>query len=260
MAMIKTAQEISILREGGALLSRALGAALDAVRSGVTMKELDAIAEGVIRKGGGEPSFLGYTGAGDIPFPATVCISRNAEVVHGPGNRDHVLEEGDIVGFDVGCWYEGLCTDMAYTVGVGDVASTLRTLMNVTKASLQNGIRVMKAGAKLQAISQAIEDTIRPHGLGIVTSYVGHGVGHQVHEAPQVPNFVSGQFPNPTLKVGMVLALEPMVTLGGGLVQTADDGWSAVTVDGSPSAHYEQTIAVTAEGYDILTPFPGDRS
>lgn len=256
MALIKTAQEISILREGGLLLSRALGAALDAVEPGVTMKELDVIAERVIREGGGEPSFLGYTGAGNIPFPATMCISRNAEVVHGPGNRDHVLEEGDIVGFDIGCWHEGLCTDMAYTVGVGDVSSELRTLMNVTKASLQNGIKVIKAGAKLQAISQAIEDTIRPHGFGIVTSYVGHGVGHQVHEEPQVPNFVSRQFPNPELQVGMVLALEPMVTLGGGMVEVADDGWSAVTVDGSPAAHFEQTIAVTAEGFEMLTPFP----
>ncbi|OGL82739.1 type I methionyl aminopeptidase [Candidatus Uhrbacteria bacterium RIFCSPLOWO2_01_FULL_53_9] len=259
MALVKTAQEISLLREGGALLSRALGAALDAASSGVTMKELDAIAERVIRGGGGEPSFLGYTGGGDIPFPATVCISRNAEVVHGPGNRDHVLEDGDVVGFDIGCWYEGLCTDMAYTVAIGDALSDARTLMNVTKAALQNGIKVVKAGAKLQSISQAIEDPIRPHGFGIVTSYVGHGVGHRVHEEPQIPNFVSSQFPNPEMKVGMVLALEPMVTLGGGLVQVADDGWSAITVDGSLAAHYEQTIVVTAEGFEILTPFPKGR-
>lgn len=259
MALIKTAQEISVLREGGALLSRALGAALDAVEQGVVMKDLDAIAERVMRDGGGEPSFLGYTAGGDIPFPSTMCISCNAEVVHGPGNREHVLSEGDIVGFDIGCWYEGLCTDMAYTVGVGNVSSELRTLMNVTKASLQNGIRVMKAGIKLQAISQSIEDTIRPHGFGIVTSYVGHGVGHQVHEPPQVPNFVSRQFENPELKAGTVLALEPMVTLGSGQVTLADDGWSAVTADGSPAAHFEQTVVVTEEGFEILTPFPEDR-
>ncbi len=256
MSRIKTTQEISLLREGGALLSRALGAVLDAVRPGVTMKELDTLAERTIRKGGGTPSFLGYKAGGDVPFPATVCISKNEEVVHGPGNRDIVLEDGDIVGFDIGCWYEGLCTDMAYTLGVGNVIADRRMLLNVTKASLQNGIKAIRAGAKLQGISQAIEDTIRPHGFGIVTNYVGHGVGHKVHEEPQIPNFVSKQFANPTLEAGMVLALEPMVTLGDAELTVSDDGWTAMTADGSASAHFEQTVAVTEKGFEILTPFP----
>ncbi len=256
MSLKKTTQEVGILREGGALLSRALGAALDAAKPGVSMKELDAIAEKVIRDGGGEPSFLGYKAGGDTPFPATVCISKNEEVVHGPGDREIILEDGDVIGFDIGCWYEGLCTDMAYTIGVGDVSADLRTLMNVTKASLQNGIKVIKPGSKLQAISQAIENTITPHELGIVKSYVGHGVGHKVHEAPQIPNYVSKEFPNPQLEVGMVLALEPMVVTGDPTLEVADDGWSAITVDRSPAAHYEQTVAVTEAGHEVLTPFP----
>lgn len=256
MALTKTSHEIAALREGGALLSRALGKAIAAVKPGVTMKEIDAIAEKVIRDGGGDPSFLGYKAGGETPFPSTMCISRNNEVVHGPGDRDVVLEEGDIVGFDVGCWYEGLCTDMAVTVGVGEISSDARRLMNVTKAGLQNGIKAAKAGRKLQSISQAVEDTIRPHGYGIVKSYVGHGVGHAVHEDPHVPNFVSDKFANPELKHGMVLALEPMVTLGGEDLELADDGWSAITKDGSLAAHFEQTIVVTDTGAEVLTPFP----
>lgn len=259
MSRIKTTQEIALLREGGALLSKSLGAVLDAAVVGVRMKDLDEIAETTIREGGGTPSFLGYKAGGETPFPSTVCISKNEEVVHGPGNRDLVLESGDVVGFDIGCWYEGLCTDMAYTIGIGDVSADVRTLMNVTKAALHNGVKAIRAGAKLQAISQAIEDTIRPHGLGIVTSYVGHGVGHQVHEAPQIPNFVSSQFPNPALETGMVLALEPMVTLGDSVLELADDGWSALTRDRLAAAHFEQTVAVTPDGHEVLTPFPEGR-
>lgn len=256
MALIKSTHEIASLRKGGQILSNALGEALKAVKPGVTMRELDQIAEKAIRKAGAEPSFLGYKAGGDVPFPSTVCISRNHEVVHGPGDRDHVLEEGDIVGLDIGCWYEDLCTDMAMTVAVGEVTSEARSLMNVTKASLKKGVEAAKAGRPLQSISQAIENTIKPHGYGIVKSYLGHGVGHAVHEEPHVPNYVSDQFDNPELRVGMVLALEPMVTLGNEELTLADDDWSAITVDGSIAAHFEQTIAITEAGAEVLTPFP----
>lgn len=256
MALIKSTHEIESLRKGGKILSDALGKALKAVKPGVTMRELDKIAEDAIRKAGAEPSFLGYKAGGDVPFPATVCISQNHEVVHGPGNREHVLEEGDIVGLDIGCWYEGLCTDMAMTVAVGEVTSEARSLMNVTKAALKKGVEAAKAGKKLQTISQAIENTIKPHGYGIVKSYLGHGVGHAVHEDPHVPNFVSDQFENPELRSGMVLALEPMVTLGSEDLTVADDDWSAITVDGSIAAHFEQTIVITETGAEVLTPFP----
>ena len=159
-------------------------------------------------------------------------------MVHGPGNRTIILDDGDIVGFDVGCWFEGLCTDMAVTVGVGEVSPEHRALMNVTRAALERGVKMAKAGRKLQSISQAIEDTIRPHGYGIVTSYVGHGVGHAVHEEPHVPNFVSGEFKNPDLKVGMVLALEPMVTLGSGEVEVAGNGWAAGSAERSLAGRF----------------------
>lgn len=256
MALIKSTHEIELLRQGGKILSESLGEVVRAVKPGVTMKELDQIGEKAIRKRGAEPSFLGYKAGGDEPFPATVCISRNDEVVHGPGNRDLPLQEGDVVGFDIGCWYEGLCTDMAMTVGVGEISGDLRSLMNVTRASLRKGIEAAAAGKKLQTIGQAIENTIRPHGYGIVTSYVGHGVGHAVHEEPNVPNFVSDAFPNPEMRAGMVLALEPMVTLGGEDLAVAEDNWSAITVDGSVAAHFEQTIVITETGAEILTPFP----
>lgn len=257
MSLIKSTHEIELLRQGGAILSAALGEVLKAVKPGVTMQALDQIAEQAIRSRGATPSFLGYTAGGDEPFPATVCISRNDEVVHGPGNRTIPLEEGDIVGFDIGCWYEGLCTDMAMTVGVGElIDGDLRSLMNVTRASLKKGVEAAKAGQKLQVISQAIENTIRPHGYGIVTSYVGHGVGHAVHEDPHVPNFVSEGFENPILRPGMVLALEPMVTLGSEDVYVAEDQWSAITADGSIAAHFEQTIVILETGPEVLTPFP----
>ncbi len=258
MAMTKTREEIEILREGGRILSAALGETVKAVKPGVTIQELDAIAEKGIRSRGATPSFLGYRAGGPTPFPSTVCISRNEEVVHGPGNRDIKLREGDVVGFDIGCWYKELCTDMAMTVGVGEVSGEARSLMNVTKASLKNGIKAAKAGVPLQAIGHAIEKTIEPHGYGIVKSYVGHGVGHAVHEDPHVPNFVSKEFANPMLRAGMVLALEPMITLGTDQVELSDNDWSAITVDGSIAAHFEQTIVITESGAEVLTPFPDE--
>ena len=222
------------------------------------MSDLDKLAEEAIRRYGATPSFLNYKVGKGPAFPATVCISKNSEVVHGPGNRNIILKEGDIVGFDIGCWFEGMCTDMAYTIGIGNVSEQVRSLMNVTKASLKNGISAAKSGSKLQAISQAVEDTVKPHGYGIVRIYTGHGVGHEVHEDPRVPNFVSTEFKNPELKEGMVLAIEPMIALGSPDLETAEDGWTAITVDGSIAAHFEQTIVITANGSEILTPWPTD--
>ena len=256
MALIKSTEDIQKLRIAGALLSDALGAAVKAVKPGVTMAELDKIAEKAIRAGGGEPSFFEYTAGGDMPFPATMCISRNHELIHGTGNRDEVLEEGDYVGLDIGLWLDGVCVDMAMTVPVGEIAGDIRQLLNVTKASLANGIKAAKAGVPLQNISQAIENTIKPHGYGIITSYGGHGVGHEVHEDPFIPNYASKEHPNPELKSGMVLALEPMVVIGEPELEIGNDNWVAMTADGSAAAHFEQTIAITESGAEILTPFP----
>lgn len=259
MALTKTSQEIDSMRRGGALLSRALKATVEAVRPGITVRELDEIGERVIQEGGGEPSFKGYQPSPeDTPFPSTICISINEEIVHGLGNRDIKLKEGDIVGLDIGCWFEGLCTDMAVTVPVGEVSPEARTLMDVTKTSLLAGVEAAKVGGKIKDISRAVEETVKPHGYGIVRALVGHGVGHQVHESPHVPNFVSDRYPDVEILDGMCLAIEPMLGLGGDYrVDTADDGWSIVMADGSLGAHFEVTIAVTKEGgVEILTPLP----
>lgn len=256
MAMIKTQEEIQAMREGGALLSRALQAAVDAARPGVSMRELDRIATEVIEAGGGTPSFLGYKGGGAIPFPATVCISRNEEVVHGVGTREIALQDGDIVGLDIGCWYKDLCTDMAVTIPIGKVSEDRLKLMRVTRDAMYAGVEAATLGHTVADIAGAVEDMIDTEKYGIVKALVGHGVGHKVHEAPNVPNFRSRSFPKVVLEEGMCLAIEPMVTGGSEEVKTAKDGWTITTIDGSMAAHFEVTIAVTKNGPEILTPQP----
>jgi methionyl aminopeptidase len=255
MSKLKTLAEIESMRKGGLLLSRALQTAVDAAKPGVTMHRLDDIARGVIEAGGGKPSFLGYKGGSSRPFPSTVCISKNDEVVHGIGSRDVVLEEGDIVGLDIGCWYEGLCTDMAVTVPIGNIRDDLRVLLNVTYGSMMAGVEAALVGKTVLDIAGAVEDAI-PKKYGIVKSLVGHGVGHQVHEAPNVPNYRSKHFPAVALEENMCLAIEPMVTLGTDEVEVAEDDWTIVTTDGSYSAHFEVTIALLPSGPEILTPVP----
>ena len=258
MAFTKTPTEIDIMREGGHVLSRALKAAVDAVRPGITLRELDAIGERVILEGGGTPSFKGYTSSpSDTPFPSTICISVNEEVVHGLGNRDIVLKEGDIVGLDIGCWFKGLCTDMAVTVPVGRVSKEAIQLMEVTKASTYRGVEAATIGRSVKDISRAVETEIMPHGYGIVRALVGHGVGHAVHESPNVPNFTSPEQQDIKLVNGMCLAIEPMVGLGGDYhVETAQDGWGMIMKDRSLSAHFEVTVAITSSGTEIFTPLP----
>lgn len=256
MALIKNQEEIQAMREGGAILSRALQAAVNAVKPGVTMKELDDIVTKVIEDAGGRPSFKGYTSGGNTPFPTTTCISRNDEVVHGLGNREIVLDEGDIVGLDIGCWYKDLCTDMAVTVPVGKIKEEHRILMRATRDAMMAGVEQAIVGKSVKDISRAIEGAVDQRRYGIVKSLVGHGVGHAVHEGPNVPNYVSKRFPNVELKSGMCLAIEPMLTLGGDEVGTGEDGWTIVTLDGSWAAHFEVTIALLPEGPEILTPLP----
>ena len=256
MSLIKTADEIQAMREGGAILSRALQAAVDAVKPGATMKELDDMATKVIEDAGGVPSFKGYTSGGGTPFPTTMCISKNDEVVHGLGNREVVLHEGDIVGLDIGCWYKDLCTDMAVTVPVGKITQEHRMLLLATRDAMMAGVEEAKVGKSVRDISAAIEATTDTKKYGIVKTLVGHGVGHEVHEPPNVPNYVSKRFPKVELQTGMCLAIEPMLTLGGADVGTGEDGWTIVTLDGSWAAHFEVTIALLPEGPEILTPQP----
>lgn len=256
MALVKTSEEIEKMRQGGALLSRALQAAVDAVKPGVTMRELDEIATRVIEEGGGKPSFKGYKGGSKIPFPSALCVSNNQEIVHGVGTRDEVLKEGDIVGLDIGLWLNGLCTDMAVTVPVGNISQERLALLRTTRQALYTGIEAIKVGGKISDIGVAVEDSLDLKKYGIVRALVGHGVGHEVHEKPHIPNYKTDRFPEVTIQEGMCLALEPMITTGADEIQTAEDGWTITTVDGSDAAHFEVTVAVTKDGPEILTPQP----
>ncbi len=255
MLDIKTENEIKIMKEGGALLARALREVVDATRDGVTMRDLDLLAERVLREGGGEPSFKGYTTKHEKrPFPATICISRNDEIVHGPGSRNVVLHDGDVVGLDIGVRYGGFCTDMAVTVPVGKVDTQSKKLMDDTRASMLAGLDAVHAGAAVSAIGKEVEAYAKPRGYGIVRDLVGHGVGRHVHEDPHVPNYYDKRYDTVKLPIGLTIAVEPMLTLGDWRVKTLDDGWTIVTNDGSRAAHFEVTIVVTEKGFEFVTP------
>ena len=256
MSKIKSAGDIAKMKKGGKILAAALQAGIDAVRPGVAISVVDAAAEKKMRELGGEPSFLKYAqSSGQDGFPTTVCISVNEEVIHGIGNRKIILKEGDIVGLDIGTWVDGLATDMAVTVAVGKVSEEKRLLMERTYESLRIALKQIKAGASYRSVGKAVQAYLAPFKYGIVRDYVGHGVGHKVHEEPSIPNYdepmTKGKF-----EAGMTIAIEPMVIMGGdSRVDHLDDGWTVVAHDGSPAAHFEVTVAVTDDGYELLTPF-----
>lgn len=257
MSHIKSPEEIEKLRKGGAILSRALKAAMDACVIGATTEQIDMAARLSMEAEGARPSFLGYkTDPSDPPFPSTLCISINDEVVHGPAVPARTIHDGDIVGLDIGCWYEGLCTDMATTVIVGHVTDKVRRLVADTRQSLVLGIEAIKEGAWVGDVGAAIEDYLKPKKYGIVKDLVGHGVGHAVHEDPQIPNYREPRTPKVQFKEGMVVAIEPMVSMGDWRVIMKPDDWTIATRDGSLAAHFEVTVAVTKDGYELLTPWP----
>ena len=234
------------MREAGRLSARALRLVGEAIRPGVSTAELDEIAETAIREGGGIPAFKGYHG-----FPASICASLNEQVVHGiPGPR--LVMDGDILSVDVGAVVEGYHGDNAMTFPVGEVSPDSRALMDVTRRSLEAGIAKCRPGMRLYDISHAVQSVVEAEGFSIVREYVGHGIGRDMHEEPQIPNFgPAGK--GPMLKEGMVLAVEPMVNAGGAAVRQLDDGWTVVTADGARSAHFEHTIAVMENGPEVLT-------
>lgn len=253
--MIYTPQEIKIIKQGGQYLAQALQKVVAAVAPRVTTAELDAIAEREIRALGAEPSFLGYVGPGPgTPFPGTLCTSINQEVVHAPPVPARVLKEGDIIGLDIGLRYNGFCTDMAVTVGVGKISNEAKELIRVTREALEKGISAAKVGGRVRDISAAIQTHVEDAGYSIVRDLVGHGVGREIHEDPEIPNFViDGPIGNEPLAEGLVIAIEPMVNMGKPNVRSGPGQWAVVTRDKSLSAHFEHTIAVTGNGPVILT-------
>ena len=243
----KSAAEIELMREAGRVSARALRLVGEAVRPGVTTEELDVLAESVIRDAGGVPAFKGYHG-----FPKTLCTSVNSQVVHGIPSSDVVLVEGDVLSVDVGAIVAGYYGDNAATFEVGAVSDEAKRLLVATAASLQAGIAQCVPGKRLFDIGHAVQSVAEGAGFSVVREYVGHGIGRNMHEDPNVPNYgLAGK--GPKLEEGMVLAIEPMVNLGGAPVESLPDGWTVVTKDGSLSAHFEHTVAITAAGPLVLT-------
>jgi methionyl aminopeptidase len=243
---VKTESEIKAIRESGRMLAKVLDAVSAAVKPGVTGLEIDALAAKTLKALGGVPAFLGYQG-----FPASICISINDAVVHGIPDET-IFKDGDIVGFDFGVIYNGMITDAARTVVVGESTQQLDTLIKTTRRSLDDAINMVKNGVHIGDISAAAQAPLDIAGFGNVRDLVGHGVGHKVHEEPEIPNYgIAGT--GPILKSGMTIAIEPMSTLGDYKVVIDPDGWTIRTRDGSLTAHFEDTVLVTDDGCEILT-------
>ncbi|MHB1445554.1 MAG: type I methionyl aminopeptidase [Acidimicrobiales bacterium] len=246
--MIRTKEELAKMRRAGRVVAEMHEATRAAIRPGVTTAELDKVAREVLERRGARSNFLGY---GHPPFPAVICASPNDMIVHGiPG--DYVLEEGDIISVDCGAIIEGYHGDAAYTAPVGEVSAAARRLLEVTEASLWAGIEVMREGKRLSDIGHAVQTVAEAAGYSVVREYVGHAIGTAMHEDPQVPNYgPPGR--GPKLRAGHVFAVEPMVNIGGQGTRVLEDHWGVVTADGSLSAHFEHSIAVTPDGPEVLT-------
>ncbi|KHF39005.1 type I methionyl aminopeptidase [Halalkalibacter okhensis] len=246
MIICKTEREIEIMREAGKIVALTHQALKEHIQPGISTKELDEIAEKLIRSHGATPSFKGYNG-----FTGSICASVNEELVHGiPGKR--VLKDGDVISVDIGAYYNGYHGDSAWTYAVGEISKKDQELLDVTETSLFKGLEFAKPGNRLSDISHAIQAYAEPLGYSIVREYVGHGVGQDLHEDPQIPHY-GPPGKGPRLKPGMVLAIEPMINAGTRYVRTLSDNWTVVTVDGKNCAHFEHTIAITESGFEILT-------
>ena len=243
---IKSQEEIEALREAGKILTKIVKELKRSLKSGMTTKVVDEVAVQLMAENRVKPAFKGYRG-----FPGCVCISINEEVVHGiPSER--VIKEGDIVSLDVGINFEGFFSDTALTVGIGKIDSKLQKLLSVTEKALYKGIAQAKVNNHLTDISHAIQSFVETNHFSVVRDFVGHGIGRFLHEEPEVPNF-GEPHQGPVLKEGMVLAIEPMVNLGTWKTKIKEDGWTVVTADGLPSAHFEHTIAISKNGPEVLT-------
>lgn len=247
---VKTEAEIEAMRTGGQMLAEVLDLLRAKVQPGISTGDLDEIAARELKALGGEAAFLGYQG-----YPKSICISVNDEVVHGIPSKDSVLKDGDIVSLDFGVKYKGMITDSAITVACGQVSPRAEELLKYTEESLKEGLAVIKDGCHVGDISYAIQKVLDKKGYGIVRDLVGHGVGHDVHEDPNIPNYGKSNT-GPELKAGMTIAVEPMATLGGDGIKVDADRWTVRTRDGSLAAHFEHTVLVTKSGFEILTLAP----
>ncbi len=247
MVVLKTSRELSIMKEACRISAGALQIVGKAVEPGITTAELDKLAEDYIKSQGAEPNFKNYHG-----YPATACISINNEVIHGIPSKKRKICQGDIISVDLGAKFNGYHGDNAATFACGDVSPEAKRLMDTTKNALYEGIKAACVGSRLGDISNAIQRTVEAEGFSVVREYVGHGIGTQLHEAPEVPNFgTAGR--GIRLLPGMTLAIEPMVNVGGYGVKVLPDGWTVLTKDGSLSAHFEHTVVITADGPKIMT-------
>ena len=247
MIVLKTSRELAIMREAGRISARALKLAGEAVQPGVSTWEIDRVVRHYIEEQGAKPSFLGYGG-----FPASACISVNEVVIHGIPHKGRILKHGDIVSIDIGAFYEGFTGDNAYTFPCGDISKEARDLLDATRESLSEGIRAAQAGNRIGDVGSAVQRYVEARGYSVVRDFVGHGVGAKLHEDPSVPNFgTPGR--GVRLLPGMTIAIEPMVNAGVHTVKTLSDGWTTVTTDGKLSAHFEHSVAITADGPVILT-------
>ena len=248
MISLKSVQEIEGIERAGAVVAEVLERVSREAGPGVSTAELDRIAEDLIRAtDGATPAFKGLYG-----FPATLCTSINEEVVHGIPSTDRVLESGDILSVDVGVKLDGLYADAAVTVAIGDVTDEVRDLLRCTREALERGLEQARVGGRVGDIGAAVQETVEPKGYSVIRELVGHGVGHAAHEDPQVPNY-GRRGHGQELREGLVIAIEPMVNVGGREIRTLEDEWTVVTADGSLSAHFEHTVAVTGQGPRVLT-------
>jgi methionyl aminopeptidase len=247
MVTLKSPSEIAVMLRAGQILAEVMDRLPAVVKPGMSTLAIDTEAEALIQRCGATPAFKGYLG-----YPATACVSINAEVVHGIPSADRWLAEGDIVSVDIGCIVDGYYADCAATLAVGEVAASVLTLLDVTRQSLDLAIDACRVGRHLSDVSHVVQAHVESHGLAVVRAFVGHGIGRALHEEPEVPNF-GNPGRGPRLRPGMVLAIEPMVTMGTPEVEVQEDGWTAVTRDGSLSAHFEHTVAITEHGPAVLT-------
>jgi methionyl aminopeptidase len=245
--IIKSSQELEYLQAGGKILAHVLQVVSKQAKVGVTTRQLEKIAQAEIKKFGATPSFQNYQG-----YPAALCTSVNQQIVHGIPT-DYALRSGDILGIDCGVWYKGFCTDMALTVGVGEVSAENKKLIKTTSESLTQGLTQIKSGNRIGDYAAAVQKYVERQGFSVIRGLVGHGVGKQVHEEPRVPNF-GKPHTGVVLTEGLVLALEPMVAVGSYELEILADGWTIIMSDGSMSAHFELTIVVTKNGYELITP------